>query len=465
MGKRETCTLITRLVWNPYNFKIHPILVGHNSPVQSLALNEQRQHLISLGTNKNVRIWDIKTYTLISNINDPFTYRPDNMYSSLLYDPFQKAIIYGTCKLNIWPLKTKERIKVTHDEPVCFVIYNSVFESIISGDSHIVALWNTSIGSSQFKFQPVEQNDCITAACLDSTERRLVIGSHLGVVKIWNFSNGNCLSNLTYSPTFEINCIEYINFNTSIPPIIAVGGWKRQVLMCNDSKEEKLICNRVAPPNIESGHGFDVSVIKYACKSLFTCGVDGSIFAWNLETLGEKCALHKVDPTLVAKDMVKSRLNNKEIVYLEIIKEPFIAIVSADQKIRIWNDNKLAMAKKVDCKLGEIEVITAAKCWKGFIFIADSSGNIKCYQVNDSTLEMQEQWYVNANKSMISSLTIVTIEPYMVVSGSVNGNIVMHNLKGKFIGIFWVDSWDTNNLNPKEPSKPIYEIVYKKVYR
>lgn len=53
------------IMWDPFTLGILTHLNGHNTSVTDLAINEDRNHLISLGTNKLVNIWDIRTYTLI----------------------------------------------------------------------------------------------------------------------------------------------------------------------------------------------------------------------------------------------------------------------------------------------------------------------------------------------------------------------------------------------------------------
>ncbi len=52
-------------MWDPFTLGILTHLNGHNTSIQDLALNEERNHLISLGTDKMVKIWDIRTYTNI----------------------------------------------------------------------------------------------------------------------------------------------------------------------------------------------------------------------------------------------------------------------------------------------------------------------------------------------------------------------------------------------------------------
>lgn len=57
------------IIWNPYTRKVITYCNGHNTSVQDLCMNEERHHLISLGTDKVVLIWD-KNFIKIQTIFD-----------------------------------------------------------------------------------------------------------------------------------------------------------------------------------------------------------------------------------------------------------------------------------------------------------------------------------------------------------------------------------------------------------
>lgn len=53
------------IIWEPYTLQQLAYLNGHNTSVSDLDINEERNHLISLGTDKVVKIWDTKNYDCI----------------------------------------------------------------------------------------------------------------------------------------------------------------------------------------------------------------------------------------------------------------------------------------------------------------------------------------------------------------------------------------------------------------
>jgi WD40 repeat protein len=61
----------------------------------------------------------------------------------------------------------------------------------------MVSIWDIETGKIVQKFGPAHgEGNKITAGSFDSTQRRLITAGSDGSVKIWNFSNGQCLKDL-----------------------------------------------------------------------------------------------------------------------------------------------------------------------------------------------------------------------------------------------------------------------------
>lgn len=52
-------------MWDPFTRRAITKLYGHSTSVTDLTINEDQNHLISLSSDKCVRIWDIRTYACI----------------------------------------------------------------------------------------------------------------------------------------------------------------------------------------------------------------------------------------------------------------------------------------------------------------------------------------------------------------------------------------------------------------
>jgi WD40 repeat protein len=119
-----------------------------------LALNEERNHLISLGTDKVVKIWHLHNYFLVQTITDKFCYRPDDVLNSLHFDKWTNNIVLGSRKVNFWFFKTQEECKDSHEFPVAFALFNTEFESIVSADKGgFITVWDIETGKKMSKYQ------------------------------------------------------------------------------------------------------------------------------------------------------------------------------------------------------------------------------------------------------------------------------------------------------------------------
>ena len=86
-------------MWDPFTLGALAYLTGHAASVQDLTINEDRSHLISLSSDKMVKIWDIKTYAIIQTISDKIKYRPDDILNGLQFCPATNNIIVGSRKI------------------------------------------------------------------------------------------------------------------------------------------------------------------------------------------------------------------------------------------------------------------------------------------------------------------------------------------------------------------------------
>ena len=72
----------------------------------------------------------------------------------------------------------------------------------------------------------------MTSLGFDERQRRLVTGAHDGTVRVWNFSNGQCLQQLKNDGQSEVSCITFIVEAQN--KFIVAGGWNRKVHVWRD---------------------------------------------------------------------------------------------------------------------------------------------------------------------------------------------------------------------------------------
>merc|ERR1719498_1845076 len=104
----------------------------------------------------------------------------------------------------------KRSVESGHEHPLCAALYNSNFHQIVSGDeSAQVCVWDVETGDMVFHFTELHAAK-MTAMAFDEAGRRLITGGNDGTVRVWNFSNGQCLKELKSESSLEVSSIMFI---------------------------------------------------------------------------------------------------------------------------------------------------------------------------------------------------------------------------------------------------------------
>jgi len=93
-------------MWDPFTFRAITKLYGHNTSILDLTLNDERSHLISLSSDKCVKIWDTWTYASIQTLFDKVCYRPEDRLTAVHFDNITNTILLTSRKINMWHFKT-----------------------------------------------------------------------------------------------------------------------------------------------------------------------------------------------------------------------------------------------------------------------------------------------------------------------------------------------------------------------
>ena len=68
----------------------------------------------------------------------------------------------------------------------------------------VISVWDVETGEKIIQFSKVHGDREITSMTFDPSGRRLLTGGRDGKVKIWNFNNGACLSEIYMGDTSEV---------------------------------------------------------------------------------------------------------------------------------------------------------------------------------------------------------------------------------------------------------------------
>eukprot|EP01062_Namystynia_karyoxenos_P078691 TRINITY_DN8152_c0_g1_i1.p1 TRINITY_DN8152_c0_g1~~TRINITY_DN8152_c0_g1_i1.p1 ORF type:complete len:1682 (+),score=269.38 TRINITY_DN8152_c0_g1_i1:85-5046(+) len=197
-------------IWNPFIKKPVFRLQGFSSPLINVTINDPDSQIITLGSDKCIKVWDVRTFRCMQTLQDNTVYSPENKLLALALDPVRHTIVTGARFPVVWPMR-KQATKFSptytgHSKGVidCLVSY---FNHAISADPDMVYVWEVETGSRVFGFNVSRtmaehrnvdsDQERLTAIAMDASGRRLLTGMHSGVVMMWNYVNGQPLNVFT----------------------------------------------------------------------------------------------------------------------------------------------------------------------------------------------------------------------------------------------------------------------------
>mmetsp|Transcript_26608 Transcript_26608/g.47841 ORF Transcript_26608/g.47841 Transcript_26608/m.47841 type:complete len:974 (+) Transcript_26608:2642-5563(+) len=458
-------------LWNPYSKKaINNLLHGHNSAVIDLAINTDKFQLISLGIDKVIKVWDIRNFRCIQTIVDKTSYRPENSLTGVHYNPSINSLLLTSRKINVWPFKAQEEMSSSHDCAVTKCLYNDNFSSIISTDENSnVNVWSILDGRLNFKYGEAHGTNRISAISFDFSGRRLITGGHDGSLKMWNFSNGQCLKDFNYDvEPKEVSGIIYIDEESGTRyNFIATVGWDKKIYIWPDENEPVVSWIKALPKEGQKGHTDDILCVEY-CKEqkfLVSGGLTGQLFVWMFETGVVRAKLHEKDHSCLPVE--DSAAEGKSVEYIGSLQQRSLLLtVTADGSLRFWDLSDLALTSKVKlAHLGKDAVTCAAKSKDGMkLASCDESGNLKLSDISNVHRPV-DIFFVNAHSALINCVDLFyqsDSDKEFIITGSVDRNVKLFTIRGELLGYFGQGKhWDLNDtecltMAPPPTHPPIF---------
>lgn len=193
------------VVWNLETGDRLAELSGHRTYVHQMAADPDKEHLLTLAADGELKVWDLHHFTCFQTIpalgNDKLAGA-----CALAFNAAHSSVVTGAKGLTLWqrrrwvvvPLAVIKATSLApngHKVPLVAVTYCTLYGLVLSADeSSVICVWDVRTGGKLFRFQ--HQGGKLTCMCLDETERRLVTGADTGHVTIYNFSSGEALREL-----------------------------------------------------------------------------------------------------------------------------------------------------------------------------------------------------------------------------------------------------------------------------
>ncbi|KAI9204974.1 WD40-repeat-containing domain protein [Polychytrium aggregatum] len=449
---------IVRL-WNPYVLsKPAGSLYGHNAAIVNIIVNHENSHVLSLSEDKVVKIWNARNLNCLQTLTDKLWHRPENIISAIYFDQHNHQLLTGSNRLEIWPQlykNLKQSAARSHDAPVVGGMFNENFHQVVSAcQLGTVSIWDLGTGEKIFQFNNAHGKLEITCMCFDRSRRRLITGSRDGIIKMWNFNNGQILRKMVKDNTMEAT-------DGANKYIITVG-WDRKItIFLDDSSHFEARPVRVLNgigSGAQRGHEDDISSVAFCPpNSLATGSMDGVIVVWNLESGYIKVVmrepfleLRSTEERAVEKIMFLVNLDDES----EKSKAPLVSCHS-DGCLRFWDALEGKMICEMNCQSYENEGLTsmALNPEVTILFVGGSFGHVRIFDIKLAHFEakrshssgcvLRKEW--RAHVQTITGVNYVNTQD-VVLTSSKDCTIRAWTLQGVHIGIFGQDQpWDLSD--------------------
>ncbi|XP_073779939.1 cilia- and flagella-associated protein 337 isoform X1 [Danio rerio] len=467
-------------MWIPYVPR-NPtgILKGHSAPVAYVCVTSENGHIYSVSTDNTAKIWHIKDQTCL------FTAHPNSSQikgelSACIYSSAAKGLYIASDSIALLSLKTKPQPKgiqiVSHKEPVLCCGYSEQFRQVVScSEGSVIKIWDVETGALIFEFGCAHGDSAITCMTFDTSGRRLMTGGRDGLIKLWNFNNGQCVKILSREGKCpEICDCSYLTLHGNTF-VISVG-WSRRIDIYLDSKEETQFIQRPTPSwqdDMRNGHKEDILCIAHCTPHLLATGsFDGEIIVWNVVSGRIQCRFQ----TPQSQKISSSHVQNTSVLSLIFLKTrafvPELAssawLVSSGSRgyVNFWsvlNGGKFVASFQASHLQQQITKLALTQD-DSMLFTADHVGFIYVYNVKQYAMgpEQNPPEKINFWRAHIRSITglkIVDKDQFLLTS-SMDCSVRLWNIHGDYIGTFGQEEdWRIETPSSwKHPAVP-YEIL------
>lgn len=211
----------------------------------------------------------------------------------------------------------------THTKPVSIVLYNKLFDVIITcGFDSLIIVWDSIAGTRLNIIKMAHSRILhgeklrveITTACFDPKHQLLLTGATDGTLKVWNFNNGFCVRHMSITPAAEVTAVFWV------PDRILAIGWDRTVTefaevgIETEYPQGKQWCVQ---------HNEDILCAAFSSfKVLVTASYNGDIVFWHSET-GQPYKKYNIEEPKTPVHIVYGGMQKVEIEQLKGQSELF----------------------------------------------------------------------------------------------------------------------------------------------
>ncbi|KAK3570238.1 hypothetical protein QTP86_017141, partial [Hemibagrus guttatus] len=452
-------------LWNPYLVsKPVGVLQGHVTSVVAVQFMLGKKQLISLSTDKVLRVWDVSTHLCVQRVAGLFHKAQECKMLLFFHEERSRLFLSFNSILFFLEVQKEDRERVmSHENAVTCVLYNSLFRQVISSDANSsVKIWLMDTGQKVKHFPCCHGNAEITTMALDATQTRLFTAGMDGAVKVWDF-NGHCHHRLNACRDLAVDISQILVLKRTV----LVLGWDRVITVFRMNSFSRFF---VQPSEWKGGvqHREHIKCAAFHTPhTLVTGGSDGEIIVWNnsteiamrklykntQENCSDNTSTHRTKQA--SANFSENDLESYHVSRLAFLEERKIVAASGGADlvscggsgiVCFWNTVNARLVGKFLAHEGSNSIIMTIDDTGCYLVTADMGGVLKVWDIKDYCLQPSES-VINQAPEMLLSLqphvdrithleTCVHSGRLFLLSASADCSLALSFLPGGTIGTF-----------------------------
>ena len=281
------------IVWNPYVDGYILRLPGHQATICSVVLVPGTPQLVTADVSGVIKIWDVRNFgcvqTLTVNDDEDDGGERDKIARVVVDFQSKKRLLAAGKAIHVYEYSHVENPDLTDDTPVAAVVFNATTMTIMTASSEHVRIWDVKTGALSRICRSLGDDGVeLTSICLDTGERKFIIGDNSGKVRSINFMKGEVIQVFSRGEdddddepvpahTAEISALLYVKEYG----LLVTASWDRSLCVFDDVEETEDMLLRV----MTGAHRGDITSIAYSkYGGLLASGAsDGVVAIWSFE--------------------------------------------------------------------------------------------------------------------------------------------------------------------------------------
>ena len=462
-------------IYDPYidNSAVYK-LNGHNWSINSIAVNNIDDELISLDILGNIKIWDLNNFynfqtinlnelestdkKLSHDINNSKKKKISSNLKMIFLSKPKKILTYGN-KLMMFETDTSNNPDLVDDTLVLGTYYNSNFYEFVCVCLKKIKIFSALTGKITKIYENIMQGEIMTYD-KDNSLKRIYIGDNFGKIRNYNMNNGLLIKEFMPHSAEVLSLIHV----TCTDQLVSLGNDKLIRIFSDKDVNDILLLkeielNQMPVMKIAVNEDFERLIMGLENKKLRF--FDLQHFRLDSEV--------NLKITLNRNDIVSCifSIPDYELCLVSCLSGKNYFMVTAPNNLKY---NTFCVFNQIDEK--EVEIVSAITSMNfnyknKELYVGDQNGFLTCYDLNKlyeildkykkitieclSELEkynIDKKYSYQIHKETINKIDFPKIDPNIIITTSTDRKVKLLNLEGKVID-------DLKQINNKYPEVPI----------